>query len=242
MQLSGYYSGKVLGPNGSSYFYSEDIPSLSWNHSVLADPSNSSHLNFIKDQAACRHRQPAFFVRESELKHVMLALGDKCSVAREQWMICSRDTLLETPILGELEVRFSKEAVPPDDYCYVLENLFEDNKLNDRFRNFYVPTLKRSTLKAGTSVSHAVGYVEGEPVTCGSVYRAGSFAGLYSVGSIASRQNRGYGRQVSLALSQSALNEGAGDIFLQCVIGNHVERLYSSIGYVSVEKPGLISI
>lgn len=241
MQLSGYYTGKVYGPDNSIYFYSESIPSLSWNHSVLADPGVSSHFNFVAEQSSVRDRKPTFFVRESELERVMLAIGGEATVVRERWMICTSETLANVPESDEFLVSFSNASAPPDDYCYVLENLFDDDDLNDRFRQYYVPTLKRSKLNGRTSVSHAVGYVDGEPVACGSFYRIGKFAGLYSVGAVASKQKRGYGRQISLELTRSALRDGANDIFLQCVIGTHVERLYSSIGYVSVEKPGLIS-
>ncbi|MEL6503589.1 MAG: hypothetical protein AAFQ10_03945 [Pseudomonadota bacterium] len=242
MQLSGYYSGKVQGPDNSFYFYSESIPSLSWNHSVQADPSKSSHLEFVTQQASSRSRTPTFFVRESELERVTQALGDKGEVARERWMICTSETLNQAPQMDDLAVTFSHDSSPTNDYCQVLERLFDDDDLNDRFKKYYVPTLKRSKLRGETSVCHAVGYVAGAPVACGSYYRIGKFSGLYSVGTVASKQKQGYGREISRMLTQSALNEGAEDIFLQCVIGTHVERLYSSIGYISVEQPGLISL
>lgn len=242
MQLSGYYSGVTTGPDGCFYYYSDEIPSLSWNHSVLADPSVASHSEFVLKQANLMDRQATFFVREDDLERVMSALGDRASVARERWMICSKETLLADSTENSLDVVFSHDPVPPQDYCQVLTSLFDDEALNDRFRDFYVPTLRRSKLRSGTTVCHAVGYFAGEPVACGSFYRKNGFAGLYSVGTVASKQKRGFGQQISVALTQAALSSGADDIFLQCVIGTHVERLYASIGYVSAEMPGLISI
>ena len=242
MQMAGYYSGIEHGPLGSSYYFSEEIPSLSWNHGVNADPTSSKSVEFIRNSAKKWSRAPAFFVRERDIERVASDLGGAASIVRERWMLATRRSLSDQPHEGGLEVRFFEGGVPPEDFFFVLENLYDDEKLNDRFREFYVPTLRKSNPRIGVNVTHAVGYKNGAPVSCGSIYSVGSVSGLYSVGTISSSQSRGFGRNISIQLSRFALENGSDEVFLQCSIGTHVEKMYEAIGYISVECPALVTL
>lgn len=239
LQLSGYYSGREAFPAGGFYYKSTLIPSTNWNHCVGLNPTNKEHFEFASQQALARKIPLAFFLRESELD-LSSEIDAKHTINRERWMMCFPNTIAPEIEIAQSKFTLSDAAKPNEDYFAVLGNLFEEDSYNARFRNFYIPTLQKLRLHEGTSVRHAVLYVEGNPVSCGSVYISEKFAGLYNVGTKFGEGRNGYGAAISQYLTNAAFKAGAESVFLQCVIGTHVEKLYESLGYNSVECPGIM--
>ena len=239
LQLSGYYTDRKACPEGGFYYQSNLIPSTNWNHCLGLNPTNEEHFEFASQQARAREIPLAFFLREKELD-LSSRVDAKHSINRERWMMCFPDTIAPAVEIAKSKFSLSNVASPSADYMAVLGNLFEEEAYNARFRNFYIPTLEKSKLHKDTSVRHAVLYVDGNPVSCGSVYISEQFAGLYNVGTKFGEGKNGYGAAISRYLTKTAFDEGAESVFLQCVIGTHVENLYESLGYKSVECPGIM--
>ncbi|MEM6554368.1 MAG: hypothetical protein AAF642_00725 [Pseudomonadota bacterium] len=239
LQRSGYYTSRDGGGGQPLYYSSTRIPSTNWNHAHRADPGDPQHVEFISGKAEERGLAPAFFVRERDLARIA-DFSEANTLARERWMLCDYDTIAKSPSTIDTHIEFTSEAIPSNDYLSVLSNMYEDEALNNRFRNFYIPTLQNASLINSTKCIHATLYYDNSPVSCGSVYLNGPYAGLYNVGTRYGSGRRGFGALVSWHLTNEALRAGAADVFLQCVIGTHVERLYANLGYQSVEMPGIL--
>ncbi len=241
--LSCYLEGKVkLSGTPAAYYFSKIIKSTNWNHGVFSDPTVKAEFEFVVAEAEKRKVSPAFFIREANIDIVSKMMGDLGDIGRERWMICLPSTLASVPPIPNLEVIVTENVTPTDDYGAVLESLFEEQSINNIFRDFYVPTLMSSELRLGTHSVHAVAYLDGKAVGCGSTYRRDELAGLYNVGTVFNQQRQGIGAAISHALAHRTFVNGASEIFLQCVVGTHVERLYKNIGFLSAEVPGIFVV
>ena len=58
----------------------------------------------------------------------------------------------------------------------------------------------------------AVGYDDGEPVSCAAAIRSGSTVGIYAVGTIERARRRGYGRAVTSAAIDAGRSAWAGTV------------------------------
>lgn len=240
MQLSGYYTDRQCNERKGLYYRSDRIPSTSWNHGFGLNPALSSDYEFARKNAADRGIDLAFFIREADFD-ALEELDKPFVLDRERWMMCDRESLNCLAVKQGAIFQTTSDSCPSDDYFHVLGNLFEDQAYNDRFRNFYIPTLMEAKLNRNVNVRHSVLYVNSEPVSCGSVYISGIYSGLYNVGTKFGYGGRGFGELISHQLTTLALDTGAESVFLQCVIGTHVEKLYGKLGYRSEECPGIVT-
>jgi predicted N-acetyltransferase YhbS len=80
----------------------------------------------------------------------------------------------------------------------------------------------------------------GVPVAAASLYRVGSLAGLYNVGTRAAHRRRGLGGAVTRAALAHAETLGVEAVFLQCAGLGPVERLYARLGFAVAARPALV--
>jgi GNAT superfamily N-acetyltransferase len=93
------------------------------------------------------------------------------------------------------------------------------------FRELFGPRLM-----ADDRILAAVGYEDGEPVSCAAAIRSGSTVGIYAVGTIERARRRGYGRAVTWAAIDAGRSawDGTAAVLQSSELGL---RVYESLGF-----------
>ncbi len=233
-QLGCYLSEVVEGPGSSRYLAAAEIPDVGWNF-CIPGTGTKIEVDWGVAQARLHGRDAAFLVpnaRDLESLEVTEA-------SPERWMMrpAGPVPLVNKPTLVT-RVETVETADPGGDFATVFGRLFHDEDLNSHFRRYYGPTLRAAAAPLQAKPIHLVAYAGADPVACASIYLLDDLAGLYNVGTVAALQGRGVGAW----LSCEALKSAAGmPVFLQCEVGNHVERLYKGVGFSEVFTPEIVT-
>ncbi|WP_019906457.1 GNAT family N-acetyltransferase [Methylobacterium sp. 77] len=234
MQSGCYVSDIEIAPDGGRYLWSSAIPEPGFNVGV-----ETTDLGWVRETSAKRGRLPALLVTEDQAGE-FATHPDLQAAFPTRWMIrdCSQ---AQAPSLPEgLALAEDETAAPGEGYLSVCRGLYDDAGVNAIAEAVFLPVLREARPVDGVEAHHLTLSEEGVPVACASLYRSGRLAGLYNVGSLATRRGRGLGALVTRAAIETARRAGAGTVLLQCVAGGHVERLYSGLGFTHAASPTLM--
>jgi hypothetical protein len=233
MQAGCYVSDIEPAPDDGRYLWSNAIPEPGFNVGV-----ETTDLAWVRATSARRGRLPAILVTVGGD-----ALGshpDLQAVFPTRWMLgdCRG---AQGPVMPEgLTLATEETAAPGQGYLSVCGGLYDDAGMNEIAETVFLPVLRSARPVEGVETCHLTVSADGVPVACASVYRAGRLAGLYNVGSLATRRGNGLGALVTRAAMASARQAGADRMMLQCVAGGHVERLYAGLGFSAAASPTLM--
>lgn len=229
-----YISGVDPLPGGGRYLWSASLTEPSLNLAV-----ETEDLGAIRAAAAARTRMPALLARDDAVLERLSQLPGLCASFPTAWMV--RAPLDgNRPDLAGLLLDVTTGHRPSADFFAVGRALFEDPAVNAAAES-YVAVLEHATGHESVAPLHLVlRSAEGQPVAAASLYRVGPLAGLYNVGTIASRQRRGIGRAVTRAALALAGQAGAQAVFLQCAAFGTTERLYADLGFTVAARPTLL--
>ncbi|CAA2101670.1 hypothetical protein MBUL_01294 [Methylobacterium bullatum] len=233
MQAGCYVSDIETAPDGGRYLWSNAIPEPGFNVGV-----ETTDLAWVRATSAGRGRLPALLVTKGG--DALGAHPDLQAAFPTRWMLGDcRD--VQAPVMPEgLTLATEETAAPGEGYLSVCAGLYDDAGVNAIAEAVFLPVLRDARPVEGVETRHLTVSADGVPVACASVYRAGRLAGLYNVGSLATRRGHGLGALVTRAAMASARQAGAETMMLQCVAGGHVERLYSGLGFSAAASPTLM--
>ncbi|WP_027171575.1 GNAT family N-acetyltransferase [Methylobacterium sp. 10] len=233
MQAGCYVSGIETTPDGGRYLWSNAISEPGFNVGI-----ETTDLAWVRATSARRGRLPAILVTESAD-----TLGDHPDLQAAfptRWMLgdCRG---AQAPVMPEgLTLATEDAAAPGEGYLSVCGGLYDDACVNAIAEAVFLPVLRNARPVEGVETRHLTVSADGVPVACASIYRAGRLAGLYNVGSLATRRGNGLGALVTRAAMASARQAGAETLMLQCLAGGHVERLYAGLGFSAAASPTLM--
>ncbi|KQO48888.1 hypothetical protein ASF24_06630 [Methylobacterium sp. Leaf86] len=235
MQSGCYVSDVETAPDGGRYLWSAAIPEPGFNVGV-----ETTDLSWVRAASAKRERLPALLVTEDRDRERLGTHPDLQAAFPTRWMV--RDCRqAQTPVMpGGLTLTAEATAAPGEAYLSVCRGLYDDEGVNAIAEAVFLPVLREARPVEGVEAHHLTVSEDGVPVACASLYRSGGLAGLYNVGSLASRRGRGLGALVTRAAIETARREGAETVMLQCVAGGHVERLYAGLGFTVAASPTLM--
>jgi hypothetical protein len=242
MQLTAYFTNLQSGPGDTRYASSRLLDSTSWNQGVHVDPFDEASVQWVIKAAKQANKIPAILFDESQVDAIISRPGKHFEIDRERWMIAALDSTKRDPEIAQTKFSCSRAVVPSNEYFNVLANLFEDSSINQQFRDQYIPTLQAASGRPNVVPLHGLLTYSGTPVACGSAFVIDDLAGLYNVGTDVRQQKHGFGATISKLLMLEASRQGAKKMFLQCVVGTHVERLYERIGFRSIGLPAICTI
>ncbi|WP_375462992.1 GNAT family N-acetyltransferase [uncultured Methylobacterium sp.] len=231
MQAGCYVSGVDEGEDGARYLWSDGIAEPGFNLAV-----GSHDIAWVRVMAARRERLPAILARDPGEADRHAGRPDLAGVFHTRWMARSCAATEAAP--ASLDI--GTDPAPGSAFLSVCGDLFADPAINAVAQAVFVPTLRGARAVEGVAARHLTLSEADEPVACASVYVAGDLAGLYNVGTRASRQGRGWGTAVTRAAIAAAAEAGARTIVLQCVAGGTVERLYAGMGFAVVAEPVIL--
>ncbi|MCJ2128054.1 GNAT family N-acetyltransferase [Methylobacterium sp. E-045] len=233
MQAGCYVSDIEPAPDDGRYLWSSAIPEPGFNVGV-----ETTDLAWVRATSARRGRLPAILVTEGG--DALGAHPDLQAAIPTRWMLgdCRE---AQGPVMPEgLTLATEETAAPGEGYLSVCGGLYDDAGMNEIAETVFLPVLRSARPVEGVETRHLTVSADGVPVACASVYRAGPLAGLYNVGSLATRRGSGLGTLVTRAAMASARQAGADTMMLQCVAGGHVERLYAGLGFTKTASPTLM--
>ncbi|KQP39290.1 GNAT family N-acetyltransferase [Methylobacterium sp. Leaf106] len=237
MQAGCYVSDIETAPDGGRYLWSNAIPEPGFNVGV-----ETTDLAWVRATSARRGRLPALLVNQNRDGDgdALGAHPDLQAAFPTRWMLGDcRD--VQAPVMPEgLTLATEAAAAPGEGYLSVCGGLYDDVGVNAIAEAVFLPVLRDARPVEGVETRHLTVSADGVPVACASVYRAGWLAGLYNVGSLATRRGHGLGALVTRAAMASARQAGAETVMLQCVAGGHVERLYAGLGFTVAASPTLM--
>jgi hypothetical protein len=235
-----YFADYVEGPD-CWYAWSDLIPDVSWNMALARSVSALPPTDWLISNARRHDRKPAICIPEKTPEMLYENDPKLLERAKERWMALNQSGW-EPPVRQkDLKIHTYDTASPPGDFLLIFGNLFSDDSINQHFHRYYLPALSRATTLPRVKVRHFVGAIDARPVCCASVYLCDGVAGLYNVGTLISEQKQKFGRTISAAAIAGAFDLGAQHIFLQCEVGTHVERLYSTLGFQTIDLPSVLT-
>lgn len=240
MQMGCYIDNIELSSSGK-YIYSKENPDVDWSYAVIDDISTQS-LEWVIKFANKLIKQPAIFSWES-IGSELQTLNVSFSEEPERWMHLELDKLavIEQPKeISSVNVRYT--ANPGRDFQEIFSMLYDDERINDHFKQIYIPALDRAQANNQASVIHLIAYINDVPVSCASVYIIDNYCGLYNVGTKFTFQNKGLGKWISSLALNIAQTKGAEKCFLQCEPDGFVENLYSDLGFINIATPIITTI
>ncbi|SNB73357.1 Acetyltransferase (GNAT) family protein [Arboricoccus pini] len=235
LQSGCYVSGVDPGPDGSRLVWSETIADFGLNYVLGA-----SDAAWVREAAARRNRAPVLLAADMAEARDLCLRFDGAPTAAVAWMVRSVEQV--DADLGSASVETSREPAPGADFLAVMRQLSDNEALNRATADAYGPTLAAATSGPGVAVRHLLLRADGRPAACASVHAADGVAGLYNVGVAADLQRRGLGQAVTRAAIATAVSLGCATLFLQCLPGGHVERLYARLGFRRIARPLLIAL
>jgi GNAT superfamily N-acetyltransferase len=229
-QQNCYIDELIILPSGLKYICSHHADDIVWNRAIApaVDEAERASGEIIAEAARCG-RKPAAAVMTAIDSHRAGAALPKSPIP-ERWMaaVGCPDVTQFKVALQSLDVVSSPQPQPG--FIELFGQLYEDEGINDFFKRNYVSALEAAR-ESEASVRHLLYCSGGNPAACASIYVSGNSAGLYNVGVHPRHQRNGIGSAISLAAMEQAFSLGAETVYLQCAVGTHVERMYSSIGF-----------
>lgn len=236
VQAGCYISGIDAAPGGGHFLWSHHLAEFGLNMGVgLRDGA------WLRAAAARRDRAPVALAADmAEARTLCLAL-DAAPVAAVAWMIRDRDAG-EGGGPEEPGLTVSEAAAPDEAFLSVMARQSDSPAVNAATMESYGPALRGATAGPGIRLRHLTLWEGGEPVACASLHADAALAGLYNVAVAAPHQRRGFGRRITARAVAAAAELGGTGLFLQCVPGGHVERLYAGLGFRRVARPLLLAL
>lgn len=235
LQSGCYVSGVDHGPDGSRFVWSARIADFGLNYALGA-----SDAAWLRSAAKRRGRQPVLLAADMAQARALCLRFDGAPTAAVAWM--ARPVEAGDGTMRAAAIETVGTAAPMADFLEVMGQLADREALNRATVEAYGPTLAGATGAPGVEVRHLLLREAGRPVACASVHAADGIAGLYNVGVVADRQRRGLGCLVTRAAIATAADLGCASLFLQCLPGGHVERLYAGLGFRRLARPLLIAL
>jgi hypothetical protein len=217
-----------------AYARSSRITDVGWNYIYAEDPA----VAIAASKSDARGIRTLFFSSLSE-RELLVKAYPNSAMHEETWLNRS------DPLAGFLPERapFSKtligeRPVPTSDFLEVFEGVLTDLGVGDEdigsFQKQYGSSLRSARPVEGVSVRHLVGYVNGTPVACASIYFDKELACLYNVGAATNAKRHGYGSYISGLAVNLAFSLGVRRVFLQCASGGYVETMYRTLGFSQI--------
>lgn len=237
MQAGCYVAGVEPAPGGGCYIRSA-LPEPGFNLAV-----GTGDLGWVAATARRHGRRPALLALDDaafpdpDVKPACIGRFPTRWMVRDSGAPGSSTT--GSALSDSLALTVETNPAPGRDFLTVCGDLYADPATNAVAQAVFVPVLEAARAVPGVETRHLTLSEAGTPVACASLYRAGSRAGLYNVGTRAPYQGRGLGAAVTQAALRCAAEAGAGTVSLQCVGDGPVERLYQRLGFTVAASPVL---
>lgn len=237
----GCYFTDFVETQDAWYAWSNRITDVSWNSAFPKSPAALPSVAWLLKIAHEHNRTPAIVVPAARSTDSYKSHPAFANIAQERWMLLDIKEWVPPITKSDLHVDIKNGAPPQNEFLEIFGGLFEDAHINEHFRQYYIPALREATQQGDYAVRHLVGFHDNVPTCCASIYVRNGIAGLYNVGTIAQKQKNGWGHSISIRAINQAILLGAEHVFLQCEVGNHVEQLYSRIGFTTIEVPTVLT-
>lgn len=234
-QSGSYVSGVDALPGGGRFLWSARLAEPSLNLAVETEA-----VEEIRAAAARRGRLPAVLAPDAASLNRLAARPGFAGAFPTAWMVRAATANDAAPALDGLSAEVTAGPRPSPAFFTAARGLYDDPQVSAAAED-YVAVLAHAETGAGVDALHLV-LSEGpeRPVAAASVYRVGTLAGLYNVGTVTTHRKRGLGRLVTRAALALAAEAGAQALFLQCAAHGEVERLYGDLGFTPAARPSLV--
>lgn len=236
VQAGCYVSGLDEAADGGHLLWSRHLAEFGLNMGVgLRDGA------WLRAAAARRGRAPVALAADTAQARALCLALDAAPVAAVAWMI----RIPDADGAGEPEesgLTVSERPAPDEAFLSVMARQSDNPAVNAATMEGYGPALREAAAGPGIRVRHLTLWEGDEPVACASLHAEAGLCGLYNVAVAAAHQRRGLGRRITAAAVAAAARLGGGGLFLQCVPGGHVERLYAGLGFRRVARPLLLAL
>ncbi len=234
MQLGNFISH--YREHGGGCTVASDISAVPmWNHSAWFEGATglSGFLAELERAPLNAARRPAVYVLKTPVEHETRPELFRASgwepFDQESWMIYrhgSDDSNAGEPI-DLVEISDDRGVADFVEVFYAAYQVREPGYAQSLGRQLREPG-------EGNQIRHFVGYVQGKPVTIGTLIEREGDACIYNVGTIPDVRRKGYGRTLMRHLIDFSERRGHERLFLQVDSGSRTEKLYQRLGFETV--------
>ncbi len=236
----GFYFDAVFEPVDTVFACTSRLIADSyWNYAFLSDNARvtPTTLSQVGDTFRALNRQPALLLDAEGFSRLNDLRISATVFSSDLWMELDKAAYRSLEGLGPAKMKLSElDSRGIDEAAFVFNDAYTTaDELSGGYSGLpeeYTVAFTRGVQNAAQFGSlHFIGRYEGKAVAVGSVYFAGDFAGIYNVAVVRDARRRGFGKQISAACIDVALQKGVPHIFLQTVQDSPVESLYATLGF-----------
>lgn len=239
--LQGMYFSEYVGRHGYILLFSDLVEDSYYNYIAHISGDLETVLEETRPLFAGRDRVPALYVTPwSEVYDEKDKIPDTFSQwAADAWMVLDDARRLKGYRYPEYVEIETVDIADRDKYVAVFERAYSSGDPDDPYGAlpaYYGQSLLRSfdASPEGYAKEYVWAKIDGKPVGIGSMLWDDHIAGVYGIGTIEAKRNRGVGTSIMSHFVKRALATGIPAMVIQTEVGSPVEQWYLKRGFSTI--------